>query len=443
VNGERQKFTKSELSQLFQSRVIRNPEDDKVEPLNEQFAANWGVEDLNLVAFYEMLDGVVKELGKMQVRTYLDEEGGVVSLSPEPDLSMLLNEEDLDDGEEKTPVESEPRFSHYNEPLDPYKHMSRRKREEDGPGPDDLEGDLPFATPNANLPDSFGSTPGFAMGDDGSDVFSQFTQQFTVPVQNGFSASGEWQGTYNPLDTMKTTEEISPQEFNRRVRGGKINSMSRDGWITELDNVRFPLAPLNQLPPGAKELTWDFMKFREQLKADVNTVVDERYVPAGMTPAMAQKVKEHLYEVIDFKFAKAKADGMEEALDGESDIVDIEEFERELQESPDYEPLRNPGPLSHMFAPGFNLDVYHRERCRRREPKMNREPYPGSLVREYKLGPEETKALAKDREEGIKYGPKAKLDYLAADLYNKNRLKAKGLNNTVASASRTIRRPKK
>ncbi|PRP82934.1 ribosomal protein S18 [Planoprotostelium fungivorum] len=76
-------LNQEEMTTLFASRIIKNPESDVVPSLEGEFAGNWDIEDINFRSFYEALDELVITVGKNpQLRVYLDEAGNPIDMNP-------------------------------------------------------------------------------------------------------------------------------------------------------------------------------------------------------------------------------------------------------------------------------------------------------------------------------------------------------------------------
>jgi len=84
IQADKVHMSQQEMTNLFSSRVIKNPQDDQVPSLEGQFASNWDVEDVNLRSFSEALDSIMSEIGAdPQLRAYVDDDGVPRSLDPE------------------------------------------------------------------------------------------------------------------------------------------------------------------------------------------------------------------------------------------------------------------------------------------------------------------------------------------------------------------------
>jgi len=101
-NGEQTSLNQQELTTLFQSRVIKNPESDVVPSLEGSIAHNWDVSDINLQAFAKSIQDVAREIASApRTRIYIDEDGKPVSLDPTPIPVKEITQEMQDQAEDE------------------------------------------------------------------------------------------------------------------------------------------------------------------------------------------------------------------------------------------------------------------------------------------------------------------------------------------------------
>jgi len=102
-NGEQTSLNQQELTTLFQSRVIKNPESDVVPSLEGSFAHNWDMSDINLQAFAKSIQDVAREIASApRTRIYIDEDGKPVSLDPTPIPVKEITQEMQDQAEDES-----------------------------------------------------------------------------------------------------------------------------------------------------------------------------------------------------------------------------------------------------------------------------------------------------------------------------------------------------